>query len=511
MCGKLCFLLFAICLAKNATLGNPTHCHRDPYLYTGTKTPYSYVHNNTGESMAVANCMPMQIWMLCRHGTRYPDELTIARILNLTQIRDRVMANKSETQNTRQCERKDLKNWKPHSELVPEKGKHLAMQGEKDLMSLAERLKAKLPMLFDENVIKKFKFRSTGTQRTIASMSFFMKGAFGNRSEIESLNNISLQFESMNMQQTATYFLEDVSNDTSIIELEVVPTANDTLLKMYDSCESWKNVGVNKEVDAFINGAEMARIFANVSRRLDLANISKGKLLNNINFQLVTQHPLSFTTHQLFIQIKSIVNCKLLIMASEDAFLFYDACRFERAWNPDESSPWCDVFTNNEMQVFEYEEDLFYYYRSGPGEKINGELGCHPIRDMFDHFTKLESVKDGDEPRGVFYFTHSHMIGMFLTAMGVGKDSVPLTTANFRDMYRRNWRSSLLMPFTANFAAVFHRCDSNDTPFKVAFYLNENPLTLEDCENGVCDWIQLKEKLGGIAVNCSMEVCQKKS
>jgi len=51
----------------------------------------------------------------------------------------------------------NLKNWKPYPELVPGKGKYLAAQGEKDLASLAERIKAKLPTLFDENVTKSFK------------------------------------------------------------------------------------------------------------------------------------------------------------------------------------------------------------------------------------------------------------------------------------------------------------------------------------------------------------------
>lgn len=69
---------------------------------------------------------------------------------------------------------------------------------------------------------------------------------------------------------------------------------------------------------------------------------------------------------------------------------------------------------------------------------------------------KLE-IDGTDEPTGVFYFTHSHMIMLFLTAMGIGKDSEPLTAANFREMDRRNWRSSLLVPFAANFVAVFHR------------------------------------------------------
>lgn len=74
-------------------------------------------------------------------------------------------------------------------------------------------------------------------------------------------------------------------------------------------------------------------------------------------------------------------------MILEDLLLFYDTCRFERALHLDKPSPWCDLFTDDEMRIFEYKEDLYNYYDVGPGRKINSELGCYPIRDMLDHFT----------------------------------------------------------------------------------------------------------------------------
>jgi len=58
MCGKLCFSIIVICLAENAVLGNPLSCHsgnRSFYPYTGTKTPYFYVYNDTGETMTLTS------------------------------------------------------------------------------------------------------------------------------------------------------------------------------------------------------------------------------------------------------------------------------------------------------------------------------------------------------------------------------------------------------------------------------------------------------------------------
>lgn len=43
--------------------------------------------------------------------------------------------------------------------------------------------------------------------------------------------------------------------------------------------------------------------------------------------------------------------------------------------------------------------------------------------------------------------------------MNIGKDTVPITASNFQSMSDRNWRTSLLVPFATNVAAVFYRYD----------------------------------------------------
>lgn len=149
---------------------------------------------------------------------------------------------------------------------------------------------------------------------------------------------------------------------------------------------------------------------------------------------------------------------------------------------------------------------------------------------------KLEHAKDTDEPKGSFYFSHSIEAMLFFTSMNIGKNTVPLTSRNYKDMANRNWRTSLLSPFATNFVAVFYRyswirtcdysfiiprgtivetsrfrCESEDSPFKVAFYLAEHPVTLEGCENGVCDWAKLKETLSPVVENCDIKHCRSGS
>lgn len=39
------------------------------------------------------------------------------------------------------------------------------------------------------------------------------------------------------------------------------------------------------------------------------------------------------------------------------------------------SSPWCDVFTEDDWRAFEYARDVIHYYRAGPGNPYAGSMG----------------------------------------------------------------------------------------------------------------------------------------
>jgi multiple inositol-polyphosphate phosphatase/2,3-bisphosphoglycerate 3-phosphatase len=69
--------------------------------------------------------------------------------------------------------------------------------------------------------------------------------------------------------------------------------------------------------------------------------------------------------------------------------------------------------------------------------------------------SKLENGED--QPAGVFYFSHDTDMQLFFTSLGVAKDSEALTRSNYKSMESRQWRTSLLTPFAANFAAVFFK------------------------------------------------------
>ena len=56
-----------------------------------------------------------------------------------------------------------------------------------------------------------------------------------------------------------------------------------------------------------------------------------------------------------------------------EIFTMQQICGFETIAK--ESSPWCDVFSQQEWDAFEYSRDLLHYYRAGPGNPFSGSMG----------------------------------------------------------------------------------------------------------------------------------------
>jgi len=71
----------------------------------------------------------------------------------------------------------------------------------------------------------------------------------------------------------------------------------------------------------------------------------------------------------------------------------YDACRYQKAWSVTELSPWCAVFSKDELRILEYREDLDYYYKAGYGRDINTRLGCPLLHDMMRHFWYCDATR----------------------------------------------------------------------------------------------------------------------
>ncbi|KDR19047.1 multiple inositol polyphosphate phosphatase 1-like isoform X3 [Zootermopsis nevadensis] len=247
------------------------------------------------------------------------------------------------------------------------------------------------------------------------------------------------------------------------------PLDDDLLIKPYASCKKWEkdvesNKDTTKEMKNFEGGALVTTLLGTVSSRL---GFDKTLDIDDIN-------------------------------------LIYSACRYDKAWHLDKVSPWCAAFTDDDLKVLEYREDLELYYSTGYGNDLNKKVGCPPVKDFLDRFSDIE--KGNAQPAGVLYFTHHEMILLLLTSLGFDKDQQPLTSKNYDQMSNRQWRSSVISPFAANLAAVFFECGVGE-PYRVQLYFNEHLLDIDGCTKGLCDWSYFKKQFGSISSSCNLDFC----
>jgi len=72
-------------------------------------------------------------------------------------------------------------------------------------------------------------------------------------------------------------------------------------------------------------------------------------------------------------------------------------------------------------------------------------------------FFSAMAKDDPETPSAVFRFGSSAGLLTTLLALGIVKDSIPLTHSNYHDQYRRQWRMSQVDPFSGNLASVFYK------------------------------------------------------
>ncbi|KAG8333305.1 PHOsphatase [Homalodisca vitripennis] len=120
--------------------------------------------------------------------------------------------------------------------------------------------------------------------------------------------------------------------------------------------------------------------------------------------------------------------------------------------------------------------------------------------------TVHESITQGKSATPVvIYFTHNGMFERFFARLGLLNSSSP-PTAQFDFSDIRAWRLAKYIPFAANLAVTLHNCTGG---YKVAIYLNERPLQLEFCTNGLCEWQTLYDRFHTLvdSSTCNLDDC----
>uniref|UniRef100_T1J676 Multiple inositol polyphosphate phosphatase 1 n=1 Tax=Strigamia maritima TaxID=126957 RepID=T1J676_STRMM len=240
---------------------------------------------------------------------------------------------------------------------------------------------------------------------------------------------------------------------------------DDSLLRFYKNCQRWKqtvddNASAAIEATRFRDGSKMKSLLKAVSKRVGLKSN----------------------------------------LTAQDVNLIYEACRFEAAWNEDLTSPWCAAFSNDDLKLLEYSEDMKYYYKHGYGHEINYHQACPPVKDIVDKFSS-QMLGNSSDASIVLRFSHSGMMLKLLARMGLFKDDPPLTGENYKIQRNRVWRTSHIDSFSTNLALILLNCQNE---YQVDAYFQERQIQLPGCTSMPCSMPEFLQTYQGYADNCDV-------
>jgi multiple inositol-polyphosphate phosphatase/2,3-bisphosphoglycerate 3-phosphatase len=134
----------------------------------------------------------------------------------------------------------------------------------------------------------------------------------------------------------------------------------------------------------------------------------------------------------------------------------WELCQFHQLWEANVDAPFCGAISPFNNLHLEYFEDIDEFYTSGFGLnplRLGENLNCRLMQDLLGFLTSQNTFEESVR----IYSTHQTSFQLFLVSLGVFRDAVPLTAANFAQQANRQWRVSRLAPMATNIVAVRYK------------------------------------------------------
>jgi len=144
---------------------------------------------------------------------------------------------------------------------------------------------------------------------------------------------------------------------------------------------------------------------------------------------------------------------------AEEARLMWNICRFETAWNLGEDSPWCAAFVGEDFAVFEFREDLKYFYKYDQSN-VTVEMTQPLWETMFEDLDDLNNT-GSSHPSVKLNFAHLSTIMPMLRAFGMYKDNG--LKASDWPARERLWKTSKIGAFASNLAVFVLQCNQTSS------------------------------------------------
>jgi len=167
-----------------------------------------------------------------------------------------------------------------------------------------------------------------------------------------------------------------------------------------------------------------------------------------------------------------------------EARLAHKMCKYQLAWEPErytnanyttaEFPPWCNIFSKEDMALWEFENDLEAHYGSGPAFEIT-TMATHQL------FSEIYGLIDahsfgGQRPNAsaVFTFGHSGGIKPIINAFEIFRDDWNLTAEDWgTEQQEHKWKISDIATFASNMGIILYSC-SEGAEQKVMLTHNEH-------------------------------------
>lgn len=236
-------LLFMLSSA-NVSMHNPFYCYSEDPIKPqmgmfSTRTAYE-INRGRNVDPNVSTCNPSKFWLLSRHGTRLPSVRDLGMIFEYSERLHRDVVMNNENGRTSLCASDShlINQWMFDPNITLEMEQLLTTSGWNELQGMAQRYQLSFPTLLPSTYSPTdYYFRTTDTQRTIASLQAFADGLFG-------------------------------VNGHEQVEYEDIPE-RDYLLRPNNYCELYNNVTeIHVEQNEFLEGPEYQEMLTQVSRKL---------------------------------------------------------------------------------------------------------------------------------------------------------------------------------------------------------------------------------------------------
>lgn len=388
-------------------------------------------------------CTPIHLNLVARHGTRAPTKKRMRELERLADHLEILIREAKEKGSSLQKVPGWLQGWKsPWQGKL--KGGELISKGEDDLYDLGIRIREKYPDLFSEEYHPDvYPIRATQIPRASASAVAFGMGLFSERG-------------SLGPGRHRAFAVTSESR------------ASDIKLRFHDCCDNYKDFRISQEPAV---------------ERL------KEPILDEITSSLAKRYELNFTRQDV---------SSLWFLCKQEASLL------------DKTDQACGLLNPSEVALLEWTDDLEVFILKGYGKSLNYRMGVPLLEDIVQSMEQAIKAKEekhtpGNYEKARLRFAHAETVIPFTCLLGLF-----LERSEFQQMQKeeplplppkppqsRNWKGSILAPFTGNNMLVLYSCPANSSDkYFVQVLHNEHPTPMPGC-NGTdfCPFDVFKERI----------------